>query len=224
MATAQERLAELEAEYAKKRDEALKDEAILGLLPDWAKEYKHGGPHWYKLYGREVSIHFDRPRYSSIDGDKKAPDLAFVGRLMAEFSPLPVVMVKDGCTSFRLASAAPEDSERCNVTPVAPFVIRIETQDREARFSWTSAVGGFAAELGVSVPLPPLLGRLDAKVNEDRYGGRKVERCDFEPRAAGARRVKWASGGPQYLNNFTVYWEAPDYTFADLMQSLGEEN
>jgi len=218
--TTADRLAELEAEYQAKRAEIIKDEQFLAALPAWAHEYKHGSPHWYKLYGREVSIHFEPLRYSSIEQGLKSPDLEFVARLMDEFPPLPLVMVKDGCTSVRPAAAAPEDSERVSLTPIAPFTIRIDTSELAASFEWTAAVGGFVAEFKVSLPLPAKLGRLDVRVKEDRYGGRKVERCEFEPTVAGARRIRWATGGPQYTNDFTVYWEAPAYTFAELVESL----
>jgi hypothetical protein len=219
--TVDEQIAAIRAEAERKAEEVRKADTLLRLLPDWAHEYHHHAPHFYKLYGKDVSIHFEFPRYSSISDGAKAPDLDFIARMIAEFPPLPLAKVKDGCTSFRLASAVPEDNERCNVTPIAPFTIRCRfDRERVAQFVWLARVGEFVCEFQISLPFPYKLGTPQIVVKEDRYGGRKVERAEFDPTPAGARRIKWASGSDSTVNDFTVFWEAPDYTFADLLESL----
>jgi hypothetical protein len=137
---------------------------------------------------------------------------------------LPVVLVRDGCLSFRLAEhveALPEEKKERwdSEQQVSPFLLKVEVfQQHTAEVSWTVRLAGIVCVIEAKLPFSPAFGRLDVQC-KDRMGGREVVRCEFkpgdalitlfrdqEPLAQLERPIKWASGGPQYPSSFTAYW------------------
>ena len=209
-----ETIAKIRARAAEDEAKVLKNETLLGLMPEWALEYNHNSPFWHQLYGHEVSIRWSANLYYSLAGGI-APDLEFAQRLMAEYPPLPMVLVEDGCKSFRQATVA----ERGKITPISPFFVRIDLNDaRRALITWESMIGEFCAQLSVAVPIPQWFGYANVEYKTWREF-RKVERCDFTANVPGARVIKWARGSNEYCNDFTVYWLDPEYTLADMMSN-----
>jgi hypothetical protein len=215
--TLEEKIAKIRANAAEEEAKAVKGETILGLLPDWALECNHTSPFWHRLYGHEVSIKWRANRYSSLPGGS-APDLEFVKRLAAEFPPLPMVLVEDGCKSFRQANAS---GDRGTITPVAPFVVRVDLNDGcLILITWESMVGEFCAQLTVAVPMPSRFGHADTQRSREIHGRSIVERCNLVVKVPGARSIKWARGSNEYYNDFTVYWLDPQYTLAEMLESI----
>jgi hypothetical protein len=219
-------LAELDAKHAKERDNLIRTKAVLDALPPFALD-REPRVFFHKLYGRECSIKWEHDYYRYDPEGKKPPqpDLPFLAQLAEALGPaLPVVLVRDGCLSFRLAEhveALPEEEKERwdSEQQVSPFLLKVEVyQQHTAEVSWTVRLAGIACEIEVKLPFSPAFGRLDVQY-KDRMGGREVVRCEFkpadalttlfrdqEPLAQLERPIKWASGGPQYPNSFTAHW------------------
>lgn len=164
--------------------------------------------------GKLRTIAFRGTEYSLREG--KTPDASLLKDLMIKFPWVPVLKVKDGgCTSFhpeseigkRLAFLA--DCYECG--PVTIGVCDIE-HGAKAVFRWFSEVNGDLYKFEVKFPLHKTrIGVLDAKAKH--YGGEggpisSWEKCEFIPdQTLNAQKIRWASGGPQYANSFTLFWD-----------------
>ncbi len=219
------RLADLDADYQKKRSELLQEDAILSALPSWAAERKPH-LHFYPLYGKDCSVAWqhDFYRYDPTNSKPPQPDLALALRLAEALPSRPLTMVRDSCLSFQSAAhvaALPEEKKAHwqAETAIAPFLARVSGyQQRTVEFSWLTPLAGLVCEVKVKLPLPQKLGSLDIVIR-DVKGGRRVERCQFRPGnaiidlqrdgetlAQVQTPIKWASGTADVPNDFNLYW------------------
>jgi hypothetical protein len=218
-----EELACLDAEHAKKREELIRTAALLDALPEWAK-VREPSVFFHSLYGKQVSLKWAWDFYS-YGKDTWQPDLDFVLKLAEYLGPaLPLVLVRDGCLSFRPAehvNALPEEKKGRwdSETPVSPFLVKLSAfQHRTAEISWTVRLAGLACEVEVVLPRLDEFGKLDL-IMRNKLGGRVVERCVFhpterlttlhrdeEPLAQMESPIRWARGSEDTPNDFTLYW------------------
>jgi hypothetical protein len=216
-------LAKLDADHAKKREELVRTAALLDALPEWAK-VREPRVFFHCLYGRQVSVKWEWDFYA-YGKDAWQPDLDFLLKLAEALGPaLPVVLVRDGCLSFRLAEhveALPEEKKERweSEQPVSPFLVKLSAfQHRTAEISWTVRLAGLACEVEVVLPRLDDFGKLDL-VMRNKMGGRIVERCAFnpaerlitldrdgEPLAEMQSPIKWARGSEDTPNDLTLYW------------------
>lgn len=219
-------LAKIEAAAASARQELARKRNVLdymeGKLPDiWEHE------HFVCVQHDEVCVSFKRVRYESIRGGKKDGDTPeLLRRLLDQFPPMPMVKVKDGCSSFKpLVRWEREQRKRAEqgkgeqqTYDCAGVRLHVDVfQDQTVSFIWYSRAGageeGEILRLEVKVPWYKLaLGKLDMRARY--YGGHKGEKvsswevCElYVDHKWGAQVVKWASGGPEYPNSWEVYWD-----------------
>jgi hypothetical protein len=215
-------LAKLDAEHAAKGEELIQTAALLDALPEWAK-VREPRVFFHKLYGVQVTLTWAWDFYTH--KDTWQPDLDFLLKLAEHLGPaLPLVQVRDGCLSFRLAehvNALPEEKKGRwdSETPLSPFLVKLSAfQHRTAEISWTVRLAGLACELEVVLPRLDEFGKLDL-VMRNKMGGRVVERCVFhpgervttlyrdeEPLAQMESPIRWARGAEDTPNDFTLFW------------------
>jgi hypothetical protein len=219
----EQELAKLDAEHAKKRDELIRTAALLDALPEWAK-VREPGVYFHNLHGRQVTLKWAWDFYA-YGKQVWQPDLDFLLKLAEALGPaLPVVQVRDGGLSFRLAEyveALPQEKKERweEERPVAPFLVKLSAfQHRTAEISWTVRLAGLAVEIEVVLPRLDEFGKLDL-VMRNKMGGRVVERCVFspsdrlitlarddEPLAEMQSPIRWARGSEDTPNDFTLFW------------------
>jgi hypothetical protein len=213
-----EELARIEKKAADDKERIEKEYAILQLIGPDVSSYETPHIHPWRLYGSRGSIKFSAPFSSSL-ARGKAPDADLLKFLLGKFSPVPLVQVKDGCTSFR--PAFHETKQGQTVLDVFPVTVYIETTNSpQAKFEWYANFAGEVWNFEVVFPLHQTdLGRLEVRYEyHDRWNNpdnRTVEHCDFHPNH-GAQRIRWASVGRQYTNNFTLWWDMDSGKVVDL--------
>lgn len=115
-------------------------------------------------------------------------------------------------------------------------------QQRTYEIEWSTEIAGELTRVSVKLPLPYAaenrIGRLEIRY-QDYKGGRRVDRCAFspasnlltlfredEPTAQLESPIKWAAGGEDTPNPFTLYWVALQHeageqpTVLDLVQAI----
>lgn len=203
--TQEQELAALEAKVIKDREDVLAKYRILELLGSGVAGYASPFIHRFKLYNVPGSLHFSIQKYASI-AEGKSPDRELLSYLLEKFPPLPLVMVDDGCKSFRSASGQWPGK----VLEVCPMTVRLEVfQGPDAHFEWLGEVGGEVNKFQVEFPLWSTdLGSLELRYNHYGRGEEiaSVERCEFTPKH-GAQRIRWASGDRKTPNSFTLWWD-----------------
>lgn len=206
MKTLQDALDDLNREQAEARAKLETEYAILSHFVTLAEGYNPPTVHPYKLYGAMGSVHFGYCRYASIS-EGKNPDRELFRRLLAAFPPaLPLVRVKDGCTSFR--PDLPENNVKGQLYDCGPVKIDIKVfQGPDASFEWHANINGELWRIEIEFPLHQCtLGSLNARA---RYVGEIVtswDVCEFRADAP-AQVQKWASGGKEYPNHFTLFYD-----------------
>jgi hypothetical protein len=204
---------------------------VLKLLIPYVEGYEPPFIHHSKLYGSVGSIHFKSSEYESLRKGIR-PDKKLLEKLFEKFPPVPLVMVDESCKSFRPEEFAREIGERANISPVAPFTIRLETfQGVQPRLEWYAEINGELWRFDFNFSLhSSKLGHMDMKAAY--YGGRdsgKVaswERCEIvfsdEARKVNTQRIRWASGSREYPNSFTIYWPADFVGNEEVLSLLGD--
>jgi hypothetical protein len=184
---------------------------------------------------------YDFYRYDPEGKKPPQPDLELLARLADDLLPVPLVLVRDGCVSFRTAAHVDgltvEKKDRLDsIVPIAPFTARLSAfQRRTLTVEWVTTLTGRPIEVEVVLPLPQSAGNLDMRFS-NYMGGRRVSVCQFTPNAVLqtlyradrpvadlAQPIKWASGSEDVPNDFTLYWDAIDNdvpTAADLAAAL----
>lgn len=203
----QAELTRIETKAREDKERVEKEYAILELIGPSVAEYETPRIHPYKLYGSRGSINFASPFSSSL-AKGKAPDSALLAYLLEQFQPIPLVQVKDGCTSFRPAL----QEWKGELLDVYPVTVYIETMHNpQAKFEWYANFAGEVWNFEVTIPLYQTdLGTLRVERDyHDRWQNIEystIRVCEFTPKH-GAQRIKWAAGDRKYTNNFTLYWD-----------------
>lgn len=202
--TLEQELEELDLKKANDAEALRAKHAVLSAFGDTIAGYHPPFVHYGKLYGTVGSVSFKGTDYDTLR-EGKQPDGALLRVLLDKYPPVGKVEVKDGCTSFRLASG----DWKGDLLDVCPVTIDIETyQSQRAAFHWFAEINGALWRMELSVPLhSTTLGVLTLKWEYDRYHNPiRVELCTFRPNH-GANCIRFASGGQQYPNNFTLWWD-----------------
>lgn len=103
------------------------------------------------LYGSEASVEF----FGGFRGERATP--AQVAELFRAFPPLPMLLRKDGCTSFPLESwfdALPKDKQKGEVRLLAPWVMKANFScvpdhghEPETETEWYSEIAGIVCRV-----------------------------------------------------------------------------
>lgn len=205
MLTKQEAIEKVKAEAATKLAEVEAKYAVLDKLGPIIEGYEEPHVHYYKLYGTVGSIAFRPCYYDSIKNGKN-PDRTLFANLLAQYPPLPKVMVCDGCKSFR-----PNAEWKGELLDVYPITAHIEVyQGQKATFEWFTNINDAMWELQIEFMLyRTTLGTARVEVERDRYENViRYTRTEFL-RETDCQLITWASGGPQYPKSFELYWD-PD--------------
>jgi hypothetical protein len=206
MKTLKQELRDLETKAAEQREALVAKHSLLSHLGDLVGGYHPPFIHHTKLYGASGWISFSGSEYSSIR-EGKNPDRELFRKLLEKFPPcVPLIKVWDGCVSFR--PDIPKNNEKGDIYDCGPIVVKVEVfQSHRATFKWYATINEGMYEISITFPLHWCnLGQLNAR---PRYVGGILtswERCDFHANAP-AQVIKWASGGKQYPNSFTLYWD-----------------
>lgn len=211
MKTLQERLDEARDKFEQEQAEIMKRASIQDELRGVLEGCHEPSIHFSKLYGRVGSIHVHGTEYEGLRHDKQ-PDAALLVALLVKYPPVPFIRVKDGCTSFRPDTIENNQALREGADTYDCYGVHVDIetfQHQVADFTWCSAVAGELWEFEVRFPLYQTdLGVLNMRAIY--YGGhgpvRCWEVCEFRPNH-GAQIIKWGSGGPEYPNRFTLYWD-----------------
>lgn len=225
MKNLQSELAALDAATIEKRAQLIRQHAVLDQLQPIIDGYHAPMAHFHKLYGSVGSIHLHGCDYAAIR-EGKQPDRALLVALLAAYPPLDVLRVKDGCTSFRPARHYEENTVREEgLYECYGVTVKIEVfQGPHAEFKWYADLNGETWQFSVKFPLHKTdLGRLDAVAK--RYDGHgpvsSWERCEFYAKHD-AQKIRWASGGREYPNSFTLYWDRDTGKALDFGQLIVE--
>lgn len=220
------RVEEARARAAEELARAEVEDAVLAALPLQGRRWL---VHGHGLYGTVAGarLEADERYYPDPSQRPPAPTLDDVLAVAAALPPVPAVVVRDGCLSFRPAAAPLGAREaRATVEPVAPAqwhaVARLRDGATEVEVAWCAQAP--AGLLRVSVALVharDLLGQVEVQWR-NLPGERVVRACRYAAPAGitqlpGYELVRWASGGPQYANRFTCYWRDPAVTAADVV-------
>lgn len=209
MKTLDEELQALEDSTRQKREAVIAKHTILNSgISAITTDYHEPFVHYSKLYGRVGMVSFQGTKYSSLS-DGKNPDRALFAALLAKFPPsVPQIRVRDGgCVSFR--PDLEENNTKGDIYDCHAITARVEVfQGPDVDFEWYTTINEQLWEINIRFPMHKCknLGVLNAR---PRYMGEIVtswERCDFHATAP-AQVIRYASGGKQYPNHFTLYWD-----------------
>ena len=204
--TLQEELAKVDAKAQEERAEIETKYRILDALG----ENNGYSPRIFvhSLYGTKGSVKFEYNWYTyGKDAVQPTPEL--LRFLLEKFPPQAKTMFKHGSKSFRPATEITpemeEKSEEC--LDVCPVTVDLETyQHQTASVEWFAELSGELWRFEVEFPLYGSdLGTLDLRYKRT-MGETIVDRCQFLAKH-GAQVIRWASGGPQYPNKFTLWWD-----------------
>lgn len=219
-------LAELKAKQAEKEAELIREHGILKHFAEF-EEYGRPMVHFYKLYGRRGSVHFNWQRYESIAKGKN-PDAELLRRLLEKFPGEPKVMYRDGCVGFRdegnaiaAKAKAEERGLKAEITDVEPVTVKIDPAhySQSVKFEWLTMLDGELWEIEVEYPIyRTSVGKLTLRFDYWRQGGhesevRRILECDFQPHTG--QRIRYSRVDEKTPNLFVVYWlqslQKPDY-------------
>jgi len=238
--TAAEKLAEFDAQQAKARRALETQCEIEGALPvrPW-RVYVH------PLYGVEASADWTHNFYSYRQKDVRQPTWDDVIELAEMFPPEPMVLVKNGCTSFRTRAhvdALPEKKKERweQELDIAPFRLKLSAfQNQSVTVTWPTFLRDRMIQIRLTLALgwqDNGIGRFDIRW-KNYMGGKRVDYCQFladpnlttvfrgdEPVAQLERPIKWGTGSDDVPNDFTLYFVhlRPDMTAtaADLARTI----
>lgn len=167
--------------------------------------------------GFEYGIISTYPLYGSIGSVTIKTEWAHLDNVLATFDPIPLMLVKDGSTSFHPLDTLP-DTPRGELTHVKPYTFAISTH--EVKAEWYTRLGdgsiiGIDAVLTDGDKVFHVYTRywrkylqecyLDYKNATGSMGQRLPNLGVYTLRKLGAEVIKWASGSKDYPNSFTVY-------------------
>ncbi len=204
----EQELKDLAKETEEKRKALLLKYEVLAKLPN-VEEYYPPSVHTYGLHGSVGSIHFRMNNYASLKG--KSPDSSLLRTLLAAIPPVDTVKWEEGCTSFRPEPDSYESNG--NVVEVDPILLTLDpnTHSDYCEVNWYGKLGEEIWRIAVQFPLRnPAVGKLGKLKLRPRYLGDQVtswEQCEFEPKDHTVNVIRWASGGKEYANHFTIYWD-----------------
>lgn len=242
MTTANQRteIEELKAKHARELAELELKLEIRAALPDVGMPWQ---VHVSELYGTVASVSIEYDFYGIRKGEPQ-PTLETVRAIGLALPGVPLVKVRDGCLSFKAmpyVEALPEaKKERWQEElEVCPFTVKLSAfQQHTAEFDWVAKVAERLVRVRVKIPTPRELARLEVQYS-NYMGGRRVRDCrvligdkshviyrDGNSLAGLESPIRWASGGPETPNDFTLYYVnygGESATVADLVNTLADQ-
>jgi hypothetical protein len=228
MKTLEQEIADLKEKHAQDARDLERKHAVIAALGSIADGYDEPKINHFPLYGSVGSIGFDVP-FSSYTAKGKAPDRALLAALLATFAPVSRVQVRDGCLSNRPAFSvlpgetqarektrrdydATADDWKGELLDICPVTVDIDDIEHggKASFQWFAYLPGGLYRFDVEFSLYGVeLGRLETRRRyADSAHNYPVgwEVCQFYP-TCGAQCIRWAAGGTEYPNHFTLWWD-----------------
>ena len=207
--TEQEReLAEVERRAQEKKAAIETKYRVLAALGAIGQGYKQPFIHVGELYGTKGCIKFQYDWFAYRD-EFKQPDQELLRTLLGTFPPQGKTMYRAGCLSFRPAKTITHELEEkaTDCLDICPITVDLELyQHQTASFEWFAEIAGELWRLEVEFSLYATdLGKLDIRWKR-KLGETVVDYCQFMPKHGG-QAVRFASGGPQYPNKFTLWWD-----------------
>lgn len=189
-------LAKLQAKFEEDKRKLILTHDIHQHLPDVGIDWRI---HIHSLYGSVASVEIRHNFYQLSTDKRRQPAWDDVRRIADALPPLPMFLVKDGCTSFRATS------DKGN--PICPFLVEVDAfQQHTDSVEWYAMAGERVVRVSVVLPHNPKLGQWDIRW-KNYVGGKRVDRCEFSPSIAPApQRIKWGTGSDDVPNKFTLYW------------------
>jgi hypothetical protein len=202
-------LAEIEKRTQDKKAAIEAKYAVLEALGTIGQGYKQPFIHAGQLYGTVGSINFQHDYFVYGEQKFKQPDPDLLRSLLASFPPVGKTAYKDGSRSFRPASTITHEMEEKaeDCLDICPVTVGLELyQHQTASFEWFATIAGNLWRFEVEFPLATAdLGTLDLRYRRE-LGETIVDVCRFSPNH-GAQSIRWPSGGSQYPNKFTLWWD-----------------
>jgi hypothetical protein len=219
MTRAEQKLKALQEQYEKQQAQTLQEERILEHVEPLAVGYVEPRIIFSKLYGTAGLVNFKhRGRYRLSTDKGQEPNAKLLKTLLERFPPVPYMKVKDGgCLSFRPdieENNVDAESHNADVYDCYGVTLKVQTfQEQTIRFQWASELDGELWRFDIEVPFHQTdVGRLEIRARY--YGGHasgkiaSYEQCELYPKLElDAQCIRWASGGPEYPNSFTVFWD-----------------
>lgn len=213
----------LKERHGREVTELMRRWVVLEKLP--MEGYAPPFVHYGKLYGSVGVIEYDMQRYASI-AKGKSPDARLLEALLDAYQPVEMMLVKDGCTSFRPEPESYENNgeKKC----VDPVMIKLDPSQHGASIGvkWYAMVGEELWRFEVKFPYP------NAKVGTPNYRWERYEGGNgevssvifigFKPVPERAKYIKWAGGSQTDPGHITLYWERGDGPDVDGIVGLFE--
>lgn len=207
---------DIRKEYEAKLAQAKREDELTALIP------AGGRLCMYKLFGSVAGVSYG----DNLFGQDKATTWEQAKELIAKLPPVDLTLVKNGCTSFQPTSyveSLPEDhrDRGKEESPVSPVLLQIEAfQGPYLRLEWYARLANgelIHVRCNMGYLFSHRIGTYTAKRRE-HTGGYTYESAKFspnaelhtihgeEPIAQLESPIRWASGGPEYPNNMTLYF------------------
>jgi hypothetical protein len=221
MKTLQERIATTKADLRNRTEIARTELRTLETLAKaWPKDVLISQVHVHKLYGVSADIDIGDPYRRNGETCRTMEQVAL---LLNRFPPIPVYMIWDGCLAMRPETdVSDEEAMDENATQIWGVLLQVEagTNSGGAKqiAQWFTRVGDLIVEISAALRHDCYPVQLDLDTRTDQRTGKILEvretRLTKNPQFSGNfwidQRVKWATGGPEYANRFTLYWLAID--------------
>jgi len=204
--------AELEAEYQAKLNELDREESIRGKLKS---EFQPDRIFHYKLYGKAGTLTFG-DAYKSYPKENKV-GLNRLAELLEAFPPVNTVKAKGTFTRFLPELFADSDANkekgREELELIFPVMLKTESLHGLTLIAeWFTHIDGETWTVNAVLEQPYRLAQVHAR-RIDYCGGFRYDNSETRLSVSSAlnppegywNKVKWATGGPEYVAQFTAY-------------------
>ena len=222
----EEKRAALEKEHAQKTAALETERTIWEALPEHLARY-YPFVHVHKLYGHVASVDFRFCEYESLRKGRPDPTLETVIELAEAFPDyVPLSLYRSGSVGVRETASIPAedfDKEHVTITPIAPYVLRLNRLSDRLEIEWTATVAQQPIRLSVAFRThgePAVrFGQSRIEYEYVRRGeyqqivGVKSNRFELERRLhviedAKAEQIRYSSGDYKRPGDILCYWDS----------------
>jgi hypothetical protein len=224
----EEKRAELDKQHEEKVRALEGEKAIWHALPE-ALAQLDPSIHMHKLWGHAGSINFRFCEYETLRKGAD-PTLETVRALAAAFPHMePLSLYRDGCVSVRedrSIKAVDYEKEQITITPVAPFMVRLDRLSNRLEIEWTATIADRPMRISVHFREHGEVARkVGRSIVEYEYsGGRgdyrqivgvRSNRMEVSPALAvignaRAEQIRYSSGDYKRAGDILIYWNSCD--------------
>lgn len=158
----------------------------------------------YKLHGSVGSLIWRYKKYPSIASGNKQPDTTLVRKLLESYQPVPMIIIRSGCTSFQ---PEPETYEsNGEVTEINGLIIKTNFRE-EHSIEWYAKVAGDLWQFEVHFPAHQSR-NIHTTVHWSgiSYEQARILKQDIRIDIPGAHYIRWASGDSRRTpSDYTIY-------------------